>query len=141
VTMLNVKAAEDRENIMPGTVYIAPTGCHTVVSGGGRLGLLEAPPLDNQRPAVDMLFESVERQYGRRAIAVLLTGMGRDGAQGLKDIHEAGGHTIAQDEASCVVFGMPKAAIELGGAVQVLPIGEIPSAIVRLLQKPSWSPG
>jgi two-component system chemotaxis response regulator CheB len=136
VTMLNVKAAEEGECIKPGTVYIAPTGTHTVVQGGGRLGLLHSPPVDSQRPAVDVLFESVQQQYGRRAIAVLLTGMGRDGARGLKAIRDVGGKTIAQDETSCVVYGMPRAAAELGAAEQVLSLSEIPMAVVRLLRTP-----
>jgi two-component system chemotaxis response regulator CheB len=136
VTILNVKAAEDGEEIKPGTIYIAPTGTHTVVAGSRRLGLRHLPPVDSQRPAVDVLFESVQEQYGRRAIAVLLTGMGRDGARGLKAIRDAGGRTIAQDEASCVVYGMPKAAAELGAAEQVLPLSEIPMAVVRLLRQP-----
>jgi two-component system chemotaxis response regulator CheB len=136
VTMLNIKAVEDGDCIRPGTVYIAPTGAHTVVTGSGRLGLHHSPPVDSQRPAVDVLFESVQQQYGRQAIAVLLTGMGRDGARGLKAIRDAGGRTIVQDETSCVVYGMPKAAFELGAAEQVLSLSEIPMAIVRLLRKP-----
>jgi two-component system chemotaxis response regulator CheB len=86
---------------------------------------------------VDVLFQSVQEQYGRQAIGVLLTGMGRDGAQGLKGIRDAGGHTIAQDEGSCVVFGMPRAAIELGAAEQVLSLNEIPAAVVKLLRRPA----
>lgn len=136
VTILNVKAAEEGEKIEPGTVYIAPTGAHTVVSSGGRLCLLDAPPVDSQRPAVDVLFESVQKQYCQRSIAVLLTGMGRDGARGLKAIRDAGGRTIAQDEASCVVYGMPKAAVELGAAEQVLPLTDIPRAVIKLLKQP-----
>lgn len=134
VTMLSVKAAEDGERVEPGTVYIAPTGSHTVVRAGDRLSMLHAPPVDSQRPAVDVLFESVEKQYGPRAIGVLLTGMGRDGARGLKRIRDAGGRTIAQDEGSCVVFGMPRAAIELGAAEQVLSLSDIPAAVVKLLR-------
>lgn len=135
VTMLEVKAAEEGERVEPGAVYIAPTGRHTVVKAGGRLRILDTPPVDSQRPAVDVLFESVQQAYDRRAIGVLLTGMGRDGARGLKGIRDAGGHTIAQDEASCVVFGMPQAAIEIGAAEQVLPLNEIPLAVVKLLRK------
>ncbi len=137
VTILTVKPATDGERIKPGTVYIAPTGSHTVVSGGGRLGLLNSPPVESQRPAVDVLFESVREHYGRRAIAVLLTGMGRDGARGLKQIRDAGGKTIAQDEATCVVYGMPKTAVELGAVEQVLPLSNIPLAIVKYLRKPT----
>lgn len=136
VTMLSVKAAEEGERIESSTVYIAPTGAHTVVRSGERLSMLDTPPVDSQRPAVDVLFESVEKHYGRRAIGVLLTGMGRDGARGLKGIRDAGGRTIAQDEGSCVVFGMPRAAIELGAAEQVLPLNEIPAAVVSLLRRP-----
>ncbi|MEJ2207756.1 MAG: chemotaxis-specific protein-glutamate methyltransferase CheB [Anaerolineae bacterium] len=136
VTMLSVKAAEEGEHVQPGTVYIAPTGSHTVLRTGGRLSMLDTPPVDSQRPAVDVLFESVKKQYGRRAIGVLLTGMGHDGARGLKGIRDVGGHTIAQDEGSCVVFGMPRAAIELEAAEQVLPLTEIPAAVVTLLRRP-----
>jgi len=136
VTILSVKAAEDGERIEPGTVYIAPTGSHTSVDRNGRLVLLQSPPVESQRPAVDVLFESVCREYKRRAIAVLLTGMGHDGARGLKAIRDAGGRTIAQDEASCVIFGMPRAAIEMEAAEQVLPLDDIPAAVVNLLHRP-----
>ena len=136
VTILDVKEAEDGEKIEAGTVYIAPTGSHTAVANGGRLRLLDTPPVENQRPAVDVLFDSVQKQYHRGAVAALLTGMGRDGARGLKAIRDAGGRTIAQDEASCVVYGMPKAAVELGAAEMILPLSEIPAAIVRCLKQP-----
>jgi two-component system chemotaxis response regulator CheB len=135
VTMLKVKAAEDGERIDPGMVYIAPTGTHTVVTCEGRLGLRRSPPVESQRPAVDVLFQSVQEHYDRRAIAVLLTGMGRDGARGLKAIRDAGGRTLVQDQASCVVFGMPKAAIDLDAAEQILPLSSIPAAVVKLLGK------
>jgi two-component system chemotaxis response regulator CheB len=137
VTILSVKAAEEGEQVERGIVYIAPTGTHTVLKAGGRLGMLDTPPVDSQRPAVDVLFESVQEHYDRWAIGVLLTGMGRDGARGLKAIRDSGGHTIAQDEGSCVVFGMPRAAIEIGAAEQVLPLSEIPVAVVRLLRHPA----
>lgn len=135
VTILNVKEAESGERIEAGTVYIAPTGTHLAIISGGRLNLLDTPPVDSQRPAVDVLFESVQKHYHRGALAVLLTGMGRDGARGLKAIREAGGQTIVQDQASCVVFGMPKAAIELDAAEQVLPLSEIPRAVVNCLKQ------
>ena len=136
VTILHVKEAEDGERIEAGTVYIAPTGSHTAVGHGGRLRLLDTPPVENQRPAVDVLFDSVGRHYHRGAVAALLTGMGRDGARGLKTIRDAGGRTIAQDEESCVVYGMPKAAVEMGAAEMVLPLTEIPAAIVNCLKQP-----
>ncbi len=137
VTPLRVKAAEDGELIAGGSVYIAPTGAHTAVTAGGRLALLRRPPVDNQRPAVDVLFEAVGQHYGRHTIAVLLTGMGRDGARGLKAIRDAGGRTIAQDEATSVVYGMPRAAVELGAAEQVLPLDDIAPAVLRLVGRES----
>ncbi len=133
ITELKVKEATVGQIIVPGEVYVAPTGRHLVVTTGGKLDLNDDPPVQGQRPSVDVLFESVCRCYGSRSISVLLTGMGRDGAQGLKKIREAGGKTIAQDEETSAVFGMPKVAIELGGVDMVLPLPAIAGEIVRLL--------
>jgi two-component system chemotaxis response regulator CheB len=91
----------------------------------------DGPRVNRHRPSVDVTFRSVGRVAGRSAIGIILTGMGGDGAQGLLAMREAGGHTVAQDEASCVVFGMPKVAIDLGAAASVLPLGEIAAEIVR----------
>ena len=91
----------------------------------------DGPPVHHQRPAVDVLFQSVARQAGRNAVGVLLTGMGADGAKGLLAMREAGAHTIAQDEASCVVFGMPREAIRLGAAEQVVALADVPREIMR----------
>jgi two-component system chemotaxis response regulator CheB len=107
-----------------GQVVMAPPGRHLVVRDG-RLRLIDDPERHSCRPSVDVLFESVAREYGRSAAAVLLTGMGRDGAAGLNAIRLAGGLTIAQDEASSVVFGMPREAIVIGAAERVLPLKEI----------------
>ncbi|MBN1661289.1 MAG: chemotaxis-specific protein-glutamate methyltransferase CheB [Anaerolineae bacterium] len=131
VSSLRVQEAKQDQEMEAGTVYIAPTGSHTRVARRGRLALLDTPPMDGQRPAVDALFDSVERHYGSTAIGVLLTGMGSDGARGLKAIRTAGGHTIAQDAGSCVVFGMPRAAVEMDAADEVLPIDQIAAAVVR----------
>jgi two-component system, chemotaxis family, protein-glutamate methylesterase/glutaminase len=111
-----------------GRVVMAPPGRHLVVSGD-RLRLTSAPERHSCRPSVDVLFESIAREYAAAAAAVLLTGMGRDGAAGLLAIKQAGGFTIAQDEATSVVYGMPREAAVLGAASRILPLGEIGDAL------------
>ncbi len=131
---VHIKEAADGEMIMPATVYIAPGGFHMLVevSGAERLiRIKNGPKVQNQRPAVDVLFESAAKNIGKNCIGVILTGMGRDGAMGLKAIKDSGGYTLAQDEASCIVFGMPKEAIDLGGACEVAPLNEIASCIMK----------
>jgi two-component system, chemotaxis family, protein-glutamate methylesterase/glutaminase len=113
-------------------VVMAPPGRHLLVRDG-RLRLSGEPERHSCRPSVDVLFESVAREYGRAAAAVLLTGMGRDGAAGLLDIRRAGGLTIAQDEASSVVYGMPREAALLGAAERILPLREIGPALAALM--------
>ena len=125
---VNVHEAVDGELIQPATIYLAPGNKHMAVRARGKdfqIRLMDGPKIHHQRPAVDILFDSVADQVGRNAIGILLTGMGRDGAAGLLKIKEAGGHTIAQDEASCIVFGMPKEAIDLGAADEVLALDSI----------------
>jgi len=112
-------------------VVVAPPGRHLAVQGG-RLKLTDAPERHSCKPSVDVLFESLATHVGSRTIACLLTGMGRDGASGLLAIRKAGGTTIAQDEASCVVFGMPREAIALGAADMVLPPAEIARTLASL---------
>jgi two-component system, chemotaxis family, protein-glutamate methylesterase/glutaminase len=135
ICALNVREAEDGEAVVPGTVLIAPGNRHMIVMASGA-GLLVrvtgGPRVHHQRPAADVLFSSVARHVGARAIGVILTGMGADGASGLLQMRNAGAHTIAQNEATCVVFGMPKEAIRLGGAVDVLPLSEIADALQRV---------
>ncbi|MBM3777025.1 MAG: chemotaxis-specific protein-glutamate methyltransferase CheB [Acidimicrobiia bacterium] len=114
-----------------GEVLMAPPGAHLVVRDG-RSVLTYAPERHSCRPSVDALFESVAREYGAGGAACLLTGMGRDGASGMLEVRRAGGVTIAQDEATSVVFGMPREAIRIGAAEQVLPIDRIGAAIARL---------
>jgi len=109
-------------------VTMAPPDRHLVVRGG-RLRLVADPPRHSCRPSVDVLFESVAREYGRAGAGCLLTGMGRDGATGLLEIRRAGGRTLAQDEATSVVYGMPREAAMLGAAERVLPVGEIGPAL------------
>jgi two-component system chemotaxis response regulator CheB len=111
-----------------GRVVMAPTGRHLAVQGGA-LRLTLEPERHSCRPSIDVLFESMAREYGPAAIAALLTGMGRDGAAGLLDIRKAGGLTIAQDEATSVIYGMPREAMLIGAAARILPIGEIGGAI------------
>ena len=96
-----------------------------------RCKLVETPPVSGHRPSVDVLFTSVAEIYGRRAVGIILTGMGRDGAQGLKRMREVGAATLGQDEATCVVYGMPKAAFELGAVERQLPLGAIAAAALE----------
>jgi two-component system, chemotaxis family, protein-glutamate methylesterase/glutaminase len=126
-----VTFARDREPLRAGRVVLAPPGCHLAV-GGGRLMLTSGPERHSCRPSVDVLFESVAWEYGAAAAACLLTGMGRDGAAGLLEVRAAGGVTVAQDEATSVVYGMPREAVLLGAAEQVLPVGAIGPFIASL---------
>ncbi|HEU4383553.1 MAG TPA: chemotaxis-specific protein-glutamate methyltransferase CheB [Anaeromyxobacteraceae bacterium] len=128
---LTVRTARDGDRLGPGLVLLAPTGHHLVLSRG-LARLSDAPPVDGFRPSVTPLFLSAAEAYGSRVCSVILTGMGRDGAEGLKAVKRAGGQTIAQDEASSAVFGMPRAAIETGSVDRVLPLEEIPRALQEL---------
>jgi two-component system, chemotaxis family, protein-glutamate methylesterase/glutaminase len=114
-----------------GKIMMAPPGRHLVVRGG-RLYLTSDPERHSCRPSIDVLFESLAREYGAATIACLLTGMGRDGAAGLLEVKRAGGLTIAQDEATSVVYGMPREAVRLGAADRVLPLAEIGGAVAEL---------
>lgn len=137
ISRAKVKEGEQGEPLSPGTVYIAPGNYHMVLRTKGTdrtLKIVQGPRVCNQRPAVDPLFDSVAEHAGCNCTGILLTGMGRDGAQGLLKIHEAGGYTIAQDEASSVVWGMPKEAIDLGAADTILPLGDIVTHLRRRLQ-------
>ena len=125
---MRVAEAQDGEQILPGHAYIAPGDQHLlVVRTGGRwvCRLDEGPPVNRHRPSVDVLFRSVAQQAGSNAVGVLLTGMGKDGALGLKEIREAGGATLVQDEATSVVWGMPGEAVEIGAADEVLPLSRL----------------
>ena len=125
---MEVCEAEEGQFVLPGHVYIAPGDQHLcVVSDGAhyRCTLNAKPPVSGHRPSVDVLFDSVSRSAGRNAIGVILTGMGRDGAQGLKQLRDSGAQTMAQDEQSCVVFGMPKAAIEVGAAADIVTLCDV----------------
>ena len=136
---LRVREAKHGDRILPGHALIAPGGYQlSVVRSGAVCAVLveDAPPVNRHRPSVDVLFASCARQLGRNAIGVILTGMGGDGAAGLKQMRAAGAHTIAQDEASCVVFGMPREAIEAGAAIEVLALAQIGPALVARSGRP-----
>jgi two-component system chemotaxis response regulator CheB len=125
---MTVCEAQDNQQIRPGHVYIAPGDRHLVVVRSGARWICrldDGPPVNRHKPSVDVLFRSVAQQAGGNAIGVLLTGMGRDGAQGLKEMREAGSPTLVQDEATSVVWGMPGAAVEIGAAAEVLPLPKI----------------
>ena len=126
-----VAIARDGEPIQPGRVLLAPPGVHLTVVGK-RIRLTGEPERHSCRPSVDVLFESVAGAYGGAVIACLLTGMGRDGAAGLLAIRQRGGTTIVQDEATCVVYGMPREAVAIGAATRILPLGEIGPAITAI---------
>ncbi|HSH47830.1 MAG TPA: chemotaxis response regulator protein-glutamate methylesterase [Halomonas sp.] len=132
---ISVKEAVDGERILPGHAYIAPGDAHLKVSRSGAnyvARLDNGPPVNRHRPSVDVLFCSAAAQAGRNAIGVLLTGMGKDGAAGLLEMRRAGAPTIAQDEASSVVFGMPREGIALGGASEVLPLDDVAPRLLAL---------
>ena len=134
-TPFRCKVGEHGETIKPGTVYLAPDNTHLTVKGSGELWLDASEPVGSHRPSASVLFESVARNFGAKAIGIVLTGMGEDGALGLKALHQAGAYTIAQDEASSVIFSMPKAAIELDAVEEVLALSQIAPRLTRLTEK------
>lgn len=137
---LTVTEAIDGERIAPGHAYVAPGDAHLMaVRNGSRYAvrLSDGPAVSRHRPSVDVLFRSVANTAGPNGIGVLLTGMGQDGAQGLSEMHAASALTVAQDEATCVVFGMPKAAIERGAARVVVPLDQVAPTLVRSLSRNS----
>jgi two-component system chemotaxis response regulator CheB len=128
-TALQVALAEDGGRVSPGRVLIAPDDAHLTVAPGGIARLDHSDPVKGQRPSATRLFHSVARTYGPSAVGVVLTGMGEDGADGLEDLSQSGGHIIAQNEESCVVFGMPKAAIERGIVDRIMAPDKIASVL------------
>jgi two-component system, chemotaxis family, protein-glutamate methylesterase/glutaminase len=123
-----VKEAEHGERVLPGHVYIAPGNRHLMLSRSGAnytVALSDGPPVSRHRPSVDVMFRSAANCAGGNCLGVIMTGMGDDGAAGMLELHQVGAHTLAQDEQSCVVFGMPKEAIARGGVNEVAPLGEL----------------
>jgi len=132
-----VSEAVHGERILPGHAYIAPGGFHLSLarSGANYVAVVDqTPPVNRHRPSIDVLFDSAARHAGKNAIGVILTGMGRDGAEGLLRMRQAGAYTLAQDEASCVVFGMPREAIALGAASEVVAIQDMSQRLVAHLK-------
>ncbi|MDM0002170.1 chemotaxis response regulator protein-glutamate methylesterase [Variovorax sp. J22P240] len=134
---ITVKEAEHGERVLPGYAYIAPGAFHLSLARSGAnyvAHLDQEPPVNRHRPSIDVLFDSAARHAGKNAIGMILTGMGKDGAEGLLRMKKAGAFTLAQDEASCVVFGMPKEAIALGAADEVAPLGEMSRRVLAHLR-------
>ena len=130
---ISVSEAEGGERILPGHAYIAPGHSHLLLarSGANYVTLLDGgPPVNRHRPSVDVLFDSAAQAAGKNAVGVILTGMGKDGARGMLAMRNAGAHNFAQDEASCVVFGMPREAIAMGGAHEVAALQALPGLVL-----------
>lgn len=137
LTKLHVSEAKGGERILPGHAYLAPGGFHLRVTRSGAdyiIKLSDAEPVHRHRPAVDVMMESVAIAGGKNVIGVLLTGMGKDGAKGMLDIRDHGGFTFAQDENSCVVYGMPKEAVHVGGVDKVVELSKMGDAILEKLK-------
>ncbi|MFH1216554.1 MAG: chemotaxis response regulator protein-glutamate methylesterase [Pseudomonadota bacterium] len=133
---IRVKEAEDGDAVLPGQALIAPGNYHMVMRRSGAryyVNVKTGPLVCHQRPAVDVLFNSVAAYGGANAIGVILTGMGKDGAQGMLKMHEAGAKTIAQDEESCIVFGMPREAIAVGGVDRIVPLDQISQVMLDMV--------
>ncbi len=131
---INVKEARNGDSVLRGQALIAPGNQHMLLKRSGAryyVELKEGPLVCRHRPSVDVLFRSAARYAGKNVIGVILTGMGDDGAKGMLEMHEAGAHTIAQDENTCVVFGMPKEAIDLNGVDKILPLDQIAPAVSK----------
>jgi two-component system chemotaxis response regulator CheB len=134
---MEVREAKDQDRVVPGVALVAPGNRHMLLERSGAVYLVrvkDGPRVHYQRPSVDVLFQSVARNAGRNAVGVILTGMGADGACGLLEMHQQGASTIAQDEESCVVFGMPKEAIKLGGVDEIVALPRVAQSIVNALQ-------
>jgi two-component system chemotaxis response regulator CheB len=134
---MEVREAADGMIVSPGLALIAPGNHHMTLRRSGATFMVELkdhPPVHHQRPSVDVLFHSVARNAGPNAIGVILTGMGADGAAGLRAMRDAGAHTIAQDEKTCVVFGMPKEAIEMDAATEIVPLPRVAGRVLNLLE-------
>ncbi|WP_028866137.1 protein-glutamate methylesterase/protein-glutamine glutaminase [Psychromonas aquimarina] len=133
ICQVSIKEAKNNDRVIPGLVLIAPGGKHLLLRRSGaqyRVEVKDGPLVTRHRPSVNVLFRSVATAAGSNAVGIIMTGMGDDGAKGMKELHEAGGKTIAQDEQSSVVYGMPKEAVKLGGVDKEIPLSEIPEFIM-----------
>lgn len=139
---ISVKEAADGDRVLPGRALVAPGGKHVMLrrtANGLSVSVADGPPVNRHRPSVDVLFRSAAQEAACRAIGVLLTGMGEDGARGLLEIRQAGGHTIAQDEATSVVWGMPGVAVSLGAAREIVPLDRVAGAVLAAATRLSVS--
>lgn len=131
---MRVKEAEHNDRVLPGVALIAPGGRHMLLKRNGaqyHVEVVDGPLVNRHKPSVDVLFRSVAKFAGKNSLGIIMTGMGDDGARGLREMKESGSPTVAQDEKTCVVFGMPKEAIALGAADRILPLQSIPAEIMR----------
>ena len=143
ISAVEVREAAEGDMVAPGTALIAPGDFHMMLSWAGtgyKVSLNQRPPVHHCRPAVDVMFRSISQCFGARVVCAVLTGMGHDGAMGMKMLKEIGARTIAQDEEFSVVYGMPLAAVELGVVDRVLPLSKIPSALIEAAQAMSAAP-
>ncbi|MCP4601420.1 MAG: chemotaxis response regulator protein-glutamate methylesterase [Proteobacteria bacterium] len=137
ISRVEVREGQDGDSVATGVALIAPGNRHMLLRRSGAryyVQIKNGPLINHQRPSVDVMFRSVAKAAGKNAVGVILTGMGNDGAKGLMEMHDAGSATVAQDEASCVVFGMPKVAIETGAVDSIVSLNQIPSKIIELSQ-------
>jgi len=140
VCSIRVQEAKDGDYVVSGLALVAPGGKHLVLQASGARWVCrvkDGPKVHHQRPAVDVLFQSVARSAGRNAVGAVLTGMGADGAKGLLAMREAGAYTVAQNEDTCVVYGMPREAVKLDAAVDVLPLGDVADALLNAVKSRS----
>lgn len=135
VSQLNVKEAEPGDSLMVGQVLLAPGGFHTTLNEHQQIALNQKPAVHGVRPAVDVTLTSLVQQFGKNVIAVIMTGMGSDGTHGASLLHSEGGYVIAEDESTCVVWGMPRSVVEAGAADAVLPRPQIASALGDVIRK------
>lgn len=136
LSALAVKEAEHGERLLPGHAYLAPGNRHLLLARSGAdytIKLSDGPPVSRHRPSVDVMFRSAANCAGSNSLGIIMTGMGDDGAAGLLEMHQAGAHTLAQDEESCVVFGMPKEAIARGGVDEIVPLHDLPGRLMAWL--------
>jgi two-component system chemotaxis response regulator CheB len=132
---VTVKEAADNDSVVRGRVLIAPGNHHTLLKRSGAryyVEIKDGPLVSRHRPSVDVLFRTAARYAGKNATGIIMTGMGDDGAHGMKEMFDAGAHTIAQDEARCIVYGMPHEAVKLGGVHKILPLQNIAAEVLRL---------
>jgi len=141
ICKIRVSEAKHGDSVSPGTALIAPGNQHMLLQkSGARYSVIlkDGPLVHYQKPSVDVMFQSVARNAGKNAVGVILTGMGADGAKGLLEMRESGAQTIAQDEATCVVFGMPGEAVKLGAACEILPLQKIPGRVISLVASDAY---